>query len=234
MNRKWLLLAAVAVELLLLRLGFWQWSRASEKQTQRDHLEAVLAERRGIALSGLDADTRAVEWAEGRLRFLPGPLLLLDNQRRADAVGVVVYQLAENADGRRLLVELGWLPVGGDRRLPSPAPLQGEFAVRGLLLPPPAMGIALGPPFSAQPDGSLLLLRVDTRALAAHFQRPLAARVLRLDPALPLGFSRDLAIQANTLTPEKHRGYAVQWFGMAAAFALLCGVVWRRRKHDNR
>lgn len=231
MKSKWaLLLLAVLVELALLRLGFWQLARAGEKQAQRIQLESVLAKRQGAPLSLLDGDTRRIEWTEGELRFRAGPLLLLDNQRRADAVGVSVYQLAENAAGQSLLVDLGWLPVKGDRHLPAPAPLQGDYAVRGLLLPPPAMGIALGPPFGVQADGNLLLMRLDRQALAAHFNRPLAARVLRLDPALPLGFSRDLALHANTLSPEKHRGYAVQWFGLAAAFAVLCIGFWYRKK----
>lgn len=229
-TRFFLLLLAVLVELALLRLGFWQLARGREKQEQRAQLAQVLDGRQGIALAGLDMDSRRIEWADGLLHFPPAPLLMLDNQRRGDAVGVSVYQMAENSAGQFLLVDLGWLPVDAERRLPAPPALRGEFAVRGLLLPPPAMGIALGPPFGVQADGNLLLMRLDRQALAAHFKRPLAARVLRLDPALQLGFARDLRAQTNTLTPEKHRGYAMQWFGLAAAFAVLCFGLWHRKE----
>ena len=53
-----------------------------------------------------------------------------------------------------------------------------------------------------------LLTRVDIAALAAGLRLPLAPRVLRLDPALPLGYARDLDVLPNTLPPERHRGYA--------------------------
>ena len=59
----------------------------------------------------------------------------------------------------------------------------------------------------------------------------LAPRVLKLDPDQPLGYARDLDVLPNTLPPERHIGYAVQWFGLAAAVlvtALL--LTWRSRR----
>lgn len=225
-----LLLLAVLVELALLRLGFWQLARGREKQEQLDQVAEVLDSRQGIALASMDMTSRSIEWAEGPLHFPHGPLLMLDNQRRGNAVGVSVYQTAERVDGSALLVDLGWLPVAGDRQLPKPRPLTGKIHVQGLLMPPPSMGLAMGPAISEQPDGSLLLTRLDIRALAERRNQRFAERVLRLDPQLPFGFARDLQVQSNTLTPEKHRGYAMQWFGLAAAFAVLCFGFWRRKK----
>jgi cytochrome oxidase assembly protein ShyY1 len=56
--------------------------------------------------------------------------------------------------------------------------------------------------------------------------------VLRLDPALPLGYARDLQLLANTLPPERHRGYAVQWFALAAA-VLATALILTFRKARN-
>jgi cytochrome oxidase assembly protein ShyY1 len=53
---------------------------------------------------------------------------------------------------------------------------------------------------------------------------------LRLDPALPLGYQRDLDVLPNTLPPERHRGYAVQWFGLAVASLVTALVLTLRRK----
>ncbi|MCZ6992416.1 hypothetical protein OH407_24100, partial [Salmonella enterica] len=82
----------------------------------------------------------------------------------------------------------------------------------------PSAGLALGAPLARQGEG-WLMTRVDLAAIAdaTGLSVPLAPRVLRLDPALPIGYERDLALLANTLPPEKHRGYAVQWFALAAA-----------------
>lgn len=40
---------------------------------------------------------------------------------------------------------------------------------------------------------------------------------------------RDLEILANTLPPERHLGYAVQWFGLAlATLVIALAMTWRR------
>lgn len=217
------------IELALLRLGFWQLSRAQDKQAQQQQAGEVLKKRQAIALQGFDPASHRIEWAQGELRFLPSPLVMLDNQRREQSVGVSVYQQAISSDGQVLLVDMGWLPVPGNRQLPKPWALKGLMNVQGLLMPPPSKGLAMGPALTEQTDGTLLLTRFDNAALSERLAKPLPERVLRLDPDLPIGFSRDLAIQVNTLTPEKHRGYAMQWFGLAAAFAVLCIGFWRRK-----
>ncbi|WP_343123727.1 SURF1 family cytochrome oxidase biogenesis protein, partial [Xanthomonas translucens] len=61
------------------------------------------------------------------------------------------------------------------------------------------------------------------------------SQVLRMDPALPLGYPRDLDMLPNTLPPERHLGYAVQWFGLALAVLLTAGLLsWRTRKGARR
>jgi cytochrome oxidase assembly protein ShyY1 len=78
--------------------------------------------------------------------------------------------------------------------------------------------------------GRWLLTRIDIAARADGLGVPLAPRVLRLDPALPLGYARDLDVLPNTLPPERHRGYAVQWFGLALATLILALFLGFRRR----
>ena len=81
-------------------------------------------------------------------------------------------------------------------------------------------------------DGELwLATRIDTAAIARETGLPaaLAPRVLRLDPAVRLGYERDLELLPNTLPPEKHRGYAVQWFALALA-VLVTALLLTFRK----
>lgn len=228
-----LLLLVLLVEALLLRLGFWQLARGDEKQAQNIALQAVLHDNRPLELAKAVTDAEGFTWVDGQVRFLPEPLLLLDNQRKGAAVGVNVYQIGIVADGQALLIDLGWLPVAGDRTLPAPEALSDTYRLSGLLLPPPSMGFSMGSAITEQADGSLLLMRLDRAALAEKLDRPLAARVLRPDPALDIGFARNLDVQANTLPPEKHRAYALQWFGLAAAWLILWFYVARRKKHER-
>ena len=213
----------------LARLGLWQWHRAQEKEAMLAGVQAVLAARRPLPLAEAGRGA-GYAWAEGRGRFRPTPVLLLDNQRRGEAVGVQVLGIFEPEAGMPLLVELGWLPVPPDRRLPQPALPRGEVAIAGLLTPPPAPGLALGADHLDQ-GSHWLLTRVDVPALSKATHRALAPRVLRLDPALAdLGFARDLDVLPNTLPPERHRGYALQWFGLSATLlAIILFLSLRRR-----
>ena len=105
---------------------------------------------------------------------------------------------------------------------------QGEVDVRGLLAPPPSAGLHVGAPMARQGDG-WLMLRVDTAAIGEASGIQLAPRVLRLDPALGFGAARDLDVLANTLSPDKHRGYALQWFGLAATTLVIALVLTFRK-----
>ena len=231
MNGRYVLIVlAIAVECLLLRLGFWQLARGTEKQVQIEALQTVLREKKPIELRTASAKSKAYQWARGTLSFETDTQLLLDNQRRASKVGVVVYQLGISDSGQAFLLELGWLPVNAERQFPKPAPIRGSYTFEGLLLPPPSSGFAMGSALSTLDANRLLLTRVDLPNLAMRLKQPLAARVLRPEPLQKIGFARDLAVSANSMPPEKHQAYALQWFGLAVAWLLLCVYVGRRKK----
>jgi surfeit locus 1 family protein len=225
----WLLAALLVAA--FCALGTWQWRRGTAKEATLAAQAAVLAERRAGSLAVLSReDGLALAWSAGRGRFLDAPVLLLDNQRRGPEVGVREFRVFEPEGGRALLVDLGWLALPGDRTLPTAAPLQGEHDLRGLLAPPPSAGLALGPDHADAGAERWLLTRVDLAALARDLRIDLAPRVLRLDPAVPIGHARDLDPLPNTLPPERHRGYAVQWFGLAFATLVATVLVSLRRK----
>jgi cytochrome oxidase assembly protein ShyY1 len=233
-RRSRLLLWALALACAagVARLGVWQLARMHEKQALLDASHAVLAARipQPLAIAADPRRAGAYDWAVGSGRFLDAPAILLDNQAHGGRIGVRAYRAFAplGAGMPPVLVDLGWLPLGGDRRLPVIARPLGERRVAGLLAPPPGAGLALGPARSpAGPEGEQarwLLTRIDLDELSAALNQKLAPRILRLDPALPLGYARDLEVLPNTLPPERHRGYALQWFGLA--FATLCTAVF--------
>ena len=225
------LLAVVAIVLFGIA-GVWQSRRAVEKQAMLDAAAQVLAARDAVPLAAAadPARRRAYDWSSGEGSFDARGPLWLDNQQRGGRPGVRAYRLFVPESGAPLLVDLGWLPLPGNRALPAITRPPGRVAVRGLLAPPPSTGLALGRGVASQGDG-WLLTRIDTAALAPALglSVPLAPRVLRLDPALPLGYDRDLELLANTLPPEKHRGYALQWFALALAVFVTALILTFRR-----
>jgi cytochrome oxidase assembly protein ShyY1 len=225
----WLL--ALALTAGFASLGRWQLHRAAEKQALLDQQAQLLAHpsRQSLAELSRQSDSR-LAWVEGAGVFPNLPDLLLDNQRRGDAVGVHVYRVFQPDAGHALLVDLGWLPLPPDRKLPVLAAIHGKQSIDGLLTPPPASGLALGPAYVPSTPKQWLLTRVDLAALSQALHVDLAPRVLRLDPKLPLGYPRDLQLLTNTLPPERHRGYAVQWFGLALATLVTALFLSFRRR----
>ncbi|HEY4581273.1 MAG TPA: SURF1 family protein [Lysobacter sp.] len=212
-------------------LGAWQGGRAVEKERMLAAADAVLARRQAVPLAAGDATDAGAryDWAAGRGSFLATPPILLDNQQRDGRVGMRAYAAFQPQGGAPLLVDLGWQAVGGDRAPPQVRVPEGEVDLRGLLAPPPSPGIRMGAAMVLQGD-ALLAVRLETAAVAAALGLPrLAPRVLRLDPELPIGYTRDLQLFANTLTPDRHRGYAVQWYGLALTTLAIALVLTFRR-----
>lgn len=232
------LLAGVVIA-LFCTLGMWQLARGDSKQATLDDIERVLAARDALPLAAAADSGRidSLDWAAGEGRFASAPAVLLDNQIRNSRPGVRAYRVFVPTQGAPLLVELGWLPLPGDRRLPRIDPVPQIRRVSGLLAPPPSAGLAT-PSVSATPGGNLLAIGLDRDVLAGALQQPaLAPRVLKLDPDLPFGYARDLDLLPNTLPPDRHLGYAVQWFGLAAAVLVIAVVMTlrqRRRKPGPR
>jgi surfeit locus 1 family protein len=217
--------------LVFVSLGRWQLSRAAWKQQRLEDVAIVLKAKTPQSLSLLTMQTQTgLAWAAGQGHFLETPALLLDNQRRGDQVGVHVYRAFQPDQGRALLVDLGWLVVPGERKMPRLEKMSGNYQLNGLLAPPPSPGFAIGPAYSKINSDYWLLTRMSISELSKELKIPLATRVLRLNPELPIGYARDLDILPNTLPPEKHQAYALQWFGFAIATLVTTLILTLRRK----
>lgn len=220
-------------------LGSWQLGRAKQKEAMLTAAQQVLARRDNpMPLSAAADSAQAADygWASGQGRFVSAPAVLLDNQTRDGRVGVRVYRaFLPVAGATPLLIDLGWLPLPADRQLPTVPLPAGTQALRGLLAPPPSPGL-VSAQAARQADGTLLVAALDLQQLAPALQQDaLAPRVLKLDPDLslddlPLGYARDLEILPNTLPPQRHLGYAVQWFGLALAVLVTALVLTLRAR----
>ncbi|NOT88638.1 MAG: SURF1 family protein [Lysobacter sp.] len=235
LRRHPLFLWAIALLALALfaRLGFWQLERAAEKRERLENVAAVLAARLPQS-SAVIVDTgraQAYDWVDLEGGFADGPMVLLDNQQLGGVAGVRAYRVFVSNEGARVLLDLGWVALPPDRTLPRLASDPARLRLSGLLLPPPGQGIDVGGPV-AQPDGTLLATAIDLPTLRTALKQPtLAPRVFRPEPQSGFGFERDFDILPNTLPPERHLGYAVQWFGLAATVLITALLLtWRARR----
>lgn len=218
----WLL--ACVVIIAFSALGIWQWSRMQQKQTMLDAVARVITSKQAVSLQQAKATDTPYEWVQVTGHFIDAPALILDNQVYKQQPGVRIYRLFQSITNDVVLVELGWLPLPGQREFPVIEPIQGEQMIKGLLMSPPSSGL-MQAQTSTIAQGQLAT-GIDIEQLRATYQQPtLLKRILKLDPENALGYTRDLDILPNTLPPERHKGYAVQWFGLALTVLIIAVVL---------
>lgn len=212
----------------LVSLGFWQLDRAEEKVALAA-AEQARSVQRAQSLASLLSDSRPAELAftpvELRGRFHPEWSVLKDNQLREGRYGVDVLGLFYDEDAQRwALLNRGWVLADPARRsLPAIEIPAGEITVQAAVYMPPGDPYTLAPenteslewPLLAQDPSDPLLQQAIATALGAE----LFPLELRLAPDQPGGFRRDWPLVNSS--PAKHRGYALQWFTMAAALLVL-------------
>jgi len=226
---------ALAVMALFCVLGSWQFGRMRLKQAMLDDVAAVMEQRAPAPWAQALARADGYDWVRGSGEFAEAAAVLLDNQTRDGRAGVRVYRVfvpdAEQPGDilPPVLVDLGWLALDGARTLPAIPRPEGPQWLQGLLAPPPSSGLANAPAHSAGDDVILTVALTSSNLPALLHQSRLAARVLRLDPELPLGYARDLDILPNTMPPERHLGYAVQWYALALT-VLITALLLTFRK----
>ena len=217
-------------------LGTWQLGRAREKQALADSFAAGSRDTVDATGSGFDDLPR---YQQVRLRgaYDSTRQILLDNMpSAAGRPGYRVLTPLERADARGwVLVDRGWVPLGATRAdLPDVAVAGDQREVVGVLdgLPVPGLrvGPAAAPGASGWPRVMLFPTEADVEsALAADFE----SRIVLLDPGAPDGFERSWRPSLG-FGPERHLGYAIQWFAFAlVAVVMLIALNLRRAPPDE-
>lgn len=219
----WKLSLLVAALLpLLVSLGFWQLRREDEKLA----LQATYNSRQTevpVTLSTLDlSQDQQYRQVFVQGRFDDAHTFLLDNRIWQGKVGYeVVVPLLTN-DGTVVLVNRGWIAQGASREnLPAIAAVPAEVSLRGSVYQPVGDTLVLGADTEAQgwPKVVQTLEPQRMAVLAGYDGEKVFPYSVRVAEGAPGALIRYWPV--ITTTPEKHRGYAVQWFLMAAAVIAL-------------
>lgn len=218
---------------LFAGLGFWQAGRADQKERMAQLREDARAAGPMELARALDSPEALLPLAvHGEVRLRPAPVLLLDNQQRDGRVGVRAYALAEVSGGRVLVVELGWLPLAADRVLPEVAVPTAPRSLAGLLAPWPGQGLRLAEnAWTADAQGRVLLAFLAREDVAHHLGVEVWNGLLQPDPSEPFGYARDPGLRPDPMPPERHRGYAVQWWGLSLTVIITYLILNLRRKN---
>ncbi len=218
-----LALLALALICLFVRLGIWQLARAQEKTLLLQSF-ADRAKHQPLTTSDLQINR---DW-----RFYPAQLqglfdnahtILLDNKIFHGQVGYEVYT-PFHADGLSapILIDRGFVPLvqHGRRELPVIRPIMGSTSITGMINRPPAY-VAFGQMTeSPQITWPLRVEYIQDGQLSNILGgQALFPYILSLNPKDKAAY--DIEWQIVTMGPEKHRGYAVQWFAFALTLLIL-------------
>jgi surfeit locus 1 family protein len=215
-------LATLAVMALGIALGNWQVRRAAEKTV----LQQRLAQRTAappLVLGAALQEPAAIEYrrvvATGS--FDPGWPLFLDNRPLDGRSGFVLLMPFTIAGSqRRVLVARGWLArdPAAYTRMPKFDTPAGTVTIEGIAVLHPARVMQLGTPPAPAPGAIVQNLDLATFARASG----LALQPFLLEqtgPNLP-GEPLVRKWPAPGIDIDRHKGYAFQWYALAA---MACG-----------
>ena len=228
--------AAVLAVAAFSCLGVWQLDRAGEKErrggsfvTRTSDAPILLNERLSVMPSDFDP-----EWWRYRRVEVSGEALgtrqyLLDNRTRSGVAGYHVYvPVLVTGIERLVLVNRGWTQIGPNREHRPDVSLDASELVVAGIVDYPRQTLLLGDDGYAQSSWPKVVQRIDLAKTSRDLGRQVLPFVVLMDAAFPHGFVREWTPFLG-IGPARHRGYAFQWFSLAAAVAVVWMVVRLRR-----
>jgi surfeit locus 1 family protein len=211
-------LAAVAVIAVTVSLGNWQMRRAQQKEALQQRFDAVSKEPPvNLGAGKVDAEQLDLRRVTVRGTWLADDMVLLDNRVHHGVAGYhVLMPLRIEGAQVCVVVNRGWVGASPDRaQLPQVPTPTGVVTVEGV------SRVARGGAFQLEKDSSTGRVwqtlsierfrdwsKLDVQPIVVEQTSPADDRLIR-EWAVPY-FGID-----------KHRGYAFQWYALAAVTAVL-------------
>ncbi len=200
-------------------LGNWQLEREVEKR----ELLAQNAQR-----LSLPPEQAAKLKVEGNLEGLPvrlvgqyrEPVLFLDNKVFKGNVGFEAHQLFHDETGMHFLVNRGFVPMGRTRddKVELAEVHNKPANILGRIYQPGSQIVLLHNKNQVIPEFPAIVQQIDVEKVINTVGEEVYPFVIRLEVdqfgALPRYWP------STVMSPEKHRGYAIQWLAMALAVLI--------------
>lgn len=229
--------ATLVLVVLGIALGNWQTRRAAEKTA----LQARLNQRAAappLVLDGALQDPAAIEFRRVvvRGRFVAGWPLFLDNRPLDGRSGTILLMPFTIAGSKRqVLVARGWLArdpgAGPVVRLVQPAPPDGVVTIEGIAVTHAARVLQLGTALPPAPGAVLQNLDIGAVARAGGLDlQPFLVEQTGTEEGAHAPPERQRLVRkwpVPAVDVDRHKGYAFQWYALAAmalVFFLVTGL----------
>lgn len=223
--------ATLVLVLFGIVLGNWQTRRAAEKTALQARLE------QGMAAAPLVLDGGAVDPARlafhrviVRGEFVPNWPVFLDNRPQSGRTGFILLMPFKIAGSdKAVLVARGWLPrnTAEHDRLPPYATPAGQITLEGRAVRQLARVMQLGAPGPLTPNA--LVQNLEPAELARASGLDLLPVVVEQTGPEVAGEGLQRNWPAPSLDIDRHKGYALQWYALAAMAFLFFVITGFRR-----
>jgi cytochrome oxidase assembly protein ShyY1 len=220
--------AAIAVA-IGLSLGQWQTRRAAEKIA----IEQKIQERQAapaLQLSDATSNPDDIEFRHLSVKgeFLRDWPIYLDNRPHDGVAGFYLLMPFKVADSQlHILVARGWIPrnVADRTKMPAIVTPGGQLQIEGIVRRDIGHVMQLGEVDAPRPHA--IVQNLDVAGFAAASGLQMSPMVLEQLTDTGDGLVRDWPVPSTGV--DKHRGYAFQWYGLAAMAFIFFVVTGIRR-----
>lgn len=226
------ILTAVVVA-AFMQLGTWQLRRADQKAELQASYRSGQQSTVGLTLRNIERLPR-YQQVNVQGRYVSDRQILLDNM--PSAIGRPGYRVLTPFDlslGGRVLVDRGWIPMGDRRNVPEIDVDGGTRELIGRLDRLPQPGLRLhGIDEGTDATWPRVLNFPEHAVIENVLGGDVATRIVLLDASQPDGFERSWQPRVG-IGPERHVGYAVQWFAFALTAVTIYLVLGFKRGQDS-
>ncbi|MCP1338081.1 SURF1 family protein [Idiomarina sp. M1R2S28] len=215
-------LLAIAV---LVKLGFWQLERAEQKRKLFSDYEQQQSKGDATALSQLgtiSSESDRFLFVKMSGDFAQQPVFFLDNKMTDGIVGyqvIALFRPDAKADNY-IPVNMGWLPAPASRQeLPEIDIPESRQNLTGYLYFPSNNKFVSNTYETELADDRIRVQEFQPNAISKELDIPLTDYTFLLKSPDTLGWQRNWKPQV--MSPQKHQGYAVQWFSLAIACLVI-------------
>lgn len=214
-------LLAIVLIIFFTFLGYWQLSRAEEKNILiKSYAERTKSSALNIGDIREKSDYRFFTLTvQGE--FDNDHTFLLDNKTYEGKIGYEVYTpFKATGLNQPILIDRGFIPIGKNRReLPFISSINGMTTVTGMLNFPPAY-VSFGKLTDTEGSFPMRVEYIQLNELASELGiDAFFPYVLNLSANHPAAFA--VKWQVVSMNPEKHTGYAIQWFAFALTLLII-------------
>ncbi|NND65004.1 MAG: SURF1 family protein [Gammaproteobacteria bacterium] len=231
-------LLAIIIVAGLTALGFWQLQRADEKRALfkqfSDGADYSISLQALLQLP-ITAEAKRYRQVSVIGYWQTSGNIVLDNMSHDGAPGYQVMSPLCCVADKLVMINRGWIPwrdrsdAFNDVALKQSRPQ--KISGRWVSLPKPGLRLSGDSKLSPAMDKTTTILSFPTAdQIAQTVGKPVHDGMLWLDPDQAEGFVRDW--QVSAMPPERHVGYAVQWFALALTLIVIYIIlVFRKRKY---